>query len=85
MSWIRFGKIALVLLAMGTAAGVHADVIWIDVRSPLEHSIDSIDQDAFISHKRIVAGVSKTFPDKDADIRLYCLSGGRAEKSGGRK
>jgi phage shock protein E len=55
-----------------------AEVVWIDVRTSLEHEIDSIDGDLRISHSEIVPGVEKLFPDKDTAIRLYCRSGGRA-------
>ena len=55
-----------------------AEVVWIDVRTSLEHEIDSIDGDIRIGHSEIVPEVEKFFPDKDTAIRLYCRSGGRA-------
>lgn len=55
-----------------------AETIWIDVRSDLEHKIDSIEGDLRISHSDIVPEVQKLFPDKNAEIKLYCRSGGRA-------
>jgi phage shock protein E len=55
-----------------------AETIWIDVRSNLEHKIDSIEGDLRISHSDIVPEVQKLFPDKNAEIKLYCRSGGRA-------
>ena len=51
---------------------------WIDVRSSIEHKIDSIEGDLRITHYEIVSEVQKRFPDKNADITLYCRSGGRA-------
>ncbi|CAH1387620.1 rhodanese-like domain-containing protein [Candidatus Nitrotoga sp. M5] len=59
----------------------YADPVWIDVRSVLENKIDNIEGDIRISHSDIVEGVSKIYPDKDTDIRLYCRSGGRAGKA----
>lgn len=58
-----------------------ADPVWIDVRSVLEHKIDNIEGDIRISHSDIVDEVSRLYPDKNTDIRLYCLSGGRAGKA----
>lgn len=55
-----------------------AETIWIDVRSELEHEIDSIEGDVRISHSDIVSEVETLFPDKDTEIKLYCRSGGRA-------
>jgi phage shock protein E len=55
-----------------------AETIWIDVRSDLEHKIDSIEGDLRISYSDIVPKVQKLFPDKNAEINLYCRSGGRA-------
>ena len=55
-----------------------AETIWIDVRSELEHKVDSIEGDLRISHSDIVPEVQKLFPDKNTEIKLYCRSGGRA-------
>lgn len=55
-----------------------AETIWIDVRSDLEHKIESIDGDLRISHSDIVSDVQNLFPDKNAEIKLYCRGGGRA-------
>ena len=58
-----------------------AETIWIDVRSELEHKVDSIDGDLRISHSDIVPEVQKLFPDKNTKIELYCRSGRRAEEA----
>ena len=55
--------------------------VWIDVRSWPEHQVDSIDGDLQIHYSDIVSGVSKTFPNKNTPIRLYCAVGGRAQKA----
>lgn len=57
------------------------EVVWIDVRSDLEHSLSHIDGDLHIPHSEIVAQTIKLVPNKDAEINLYCLSGGRAGKA----
>ena len=55
-----------------------AKPVWIDVRSEAEHRQNHIDGDPLIPHSNIVAGVTERFPDKDAEINLYCRSGNRA-------
>jgi phage shock protein E len=52
--------------------------VWIDVRSSVEHMVDSIEGDPLISHSEIVAEVTVLYPDTETEIKLYCLSGGRA-------
>ncbi|MFK7831433.1 MAG: rhodanese-like domain-containing protein [Congregibacter sp.] len=64
-----------VLLCTGATAG---EPVWIDVRTALEHSEDSIDGDVRISHGDIVNEVRQRFPDTDTEIQLYCRSGNRA-------
>lgn len=56
-----------------------AEIVWIDVRTDLEYRIDSIEGDLRIGHSDIVAEVEGLIPDKNAEIKLYCLSGGRAD------
>jgi len=67
-----------VTLALVFSAHSLAETIWIDVRSELEHKVDSIEGDLRISHSDIVPEVQKLFPDKNTEIKLYCRSGGRA-------
>ena len=76
-----FSHIALFLIVTCMSSMSHADAVWIDVRSMVEHSIDNIEGDVRISGDDIVAEVGKKFPDKSTEIRLYCRSGGRAEKA----
>lgn len=70
--------ISLLLLVSSFSPLANADSNWIDVRSQLEHSIDSIEGDVRISHGDIVKQISQMFPDKGSEIQLYCRSGGRA-------
>ena len=81
MNWNVLSRVLLLLVAIGISSLSKADTTWIDVRSSIEHSIDKIDGDVRISHGDIVQEVSKMFPDKGTEIRLYCLSGGRAGKA----
>ncbi len=70
-----------VLFVMSTIVKVslsHADAIWIDVRSAEEHEQSNIHGDIRISHTDIVPEVSRLFPDRNTEIRLYCRSGRRS-------
>lgn len=71
---------ALVLLGFQFAIA-EAEVVWIDVRTSLEHAVDSIEGDPRIPHDEIVAGIADLYPDKSTEIHLYCRSGGRAGKA----
>ncbi len=72
-----FRCIALILTLIFSMHSL-AEAIWIDVRSELEHKVDSIEGDLRISHSDVVPEVQKLFPDKNTEIKLYCRSGGRA-------
>ena len=69
------------LVALCFSALAHAEVVWIDVRSAIEHKIDNIEGDIRIPHDEIVQQLTTRFPDKDTEIHLYCRSGGRAGKA----
>ena len=76
-------KIALVIslsltLLCSNFAAADDVTVWIDVRSSVEHMVDSIEGDPLISHSDIVEEVTALYPDRDTEIKLYCLSGGRA-------
>ncbi|MDX1558937.1 MAG: rhodanese-like domain-containing protein [Marinobacter sp.] len=58
-----------------------AQPVWIDVRTEAEHRQNHIDGDPLIPHQNIVERVTERFPDKDAEINLYCQSGNRAGKA----
>jgi phage shock protein E len=55
-----------------------AKPVWIDVRTEAEHRQNHIVGDPLIPYASIVAQVTGQFPDKDAEINLYCRSGNRA-------
>jgi phage shock protein E len=78
MNFRILGNISLLLLVSSFSSLAKADSNWIDVRSELEHSIDSIEGDVRISHGDIVKQSNQMFSDKGSEIQLYCRSGGRA-------
>lgn len=59
----------------------YGDPEWIDVRTKVEHMMDSIEGDTRISYGEIVEQVSALYPDKETEIKLYCRSGNRAGKA----
>ena len=72
-------KALLILLGLLTfARAVHADPIWIDVRSAEEYASDHIDGDANIPLATLDAASLAATYGKDAEIMLYCRSGNRA-------
>lgn len=71
-------KSTLVFLLFLCPMLVQAEGIWIDVRSAAEHQVDHIKGDLLISHRDIIAQVSKLYPDNETTIYLYCRSGNRA-------
>ena len=75
------GLSVIVLLCLWTSVFAQTEPVWIDVRSALEHKVDSIEGDLRVTHTEIVSEVEKLFPDKNVPIKLYCRSGGRAGKA----
>lgn len=75
------GHLFVLVIAILFCAFSNAEAVWVDVRSALEHKVDNIEGDIRISYGDVVEQLTKSFPDKDTDIRLYCRSGGRAGKA----
>ncbi|PCI43689.1 MAG: sulfurtransferase [Moraxellaceae bacterium] len=73
---VFFSLLPLSFLSLSSLS--YAETVWIDVRTSVEYSLDSIEGDVRISHGDIVQEASQLFPNKDTEIRLYCRSGGRA-------
>jgi len=68
----------LLFLVLAHGALAQGQAVWIDVRTPVEHALDSIEGDMRISQGDIVPEVTKLYPDKNTEIHLYCGSGKRA-------
>ena len=79
--FVRPLRLFLLTIFLFLSSYSFSDTIWIDVRSIVEHRLDSIEGDPRISHSDIVSEVAVRYPDKATDIRLYCRSGGRAAKA----
>lgn len=71
----------LLQLAINVPTFAESKPVWIDVRSAVEHTFSHIDGDIRISHTDIVPEISKLYPDKNTEIRLYCASGVRSGKA----
>ena len=54
---------------------------WIDVRTLVEYSLGHVDDAAHIPYDDIGEDISTLTTDKNAEIYLYCRSGGRAGKA----
>ncbi|MDX1735256.1 MAG: rhodanese-like domain-containing protein [Halioglobus sp.] len=74
-------RMALTAGALCVTMVAHAEPVWIDVRSWLEHRFDNIDGDIRIPHDEIVEQVRQRYPDRATEMRLYCRSGGRSDKA----
>ena len=66
------------LFSMATFA---ADDIWIDVRTDKEWESGHIEQAIHIPVDQIGEKIAGVTDDKNAPIKLYCRSGGRAGKA----
>ena len=66
------------LYGSALAEDSRAEIIWIDVRSPEEFAEDHLAAAINIPHNEIGNRITAVTTDKQAEIRLYCRSGGRA-------
>jgi phage shock protein E len=78
---MRLCKLIGATLALLLSGLVYAETTWIDVRSAQEYEQSYIAGDFHIPYQSIVAGLEKSSIEKNATIKLYCRSGGRAEKA----
>ena len=75
-------KKLLVLMIMLCGFSVQAEpTYWIDVRTAVEHSMGHLEGSVNIPYGDIAGKISAVTEDKDAEIHLYCRSGGRAGKA----
>jgi phage shock protein E len=81
MQLISRSGVAVALVAVALLLGhakSAADVVWIDVRSEEEHGQDHIAGDIHIPFRQIAEQITAHVSDKNAEIALYCASGGRS-------
>lgn len=57
------------------------DAYWIDVRTGVEHSMGYLEGSVNIPHGDIAERIAEVTQDKNAEIHVYCRSGGRAGKA----
>lgn len=79
-------KIILTFLAAclslgGAALSAAKDAIWIDVRTDKEWQAGHLESATHIPHTEIAGSIASLTEDKNAPIKLYCRSGGRAGKA----
>lgn len=71
-----------VLLSFSASFTIQAqEAYWIDVRTGVEHSMGYLEGSVNIPHGDIGDRISEVTQDKNAEIHLYCRSGGRAGKA----
>jgi phage shock protein E len=70
--------LAGVCLAVGAASIARAEILWIDVRSPEEHTADRIEGDPNLPHDEVAARIGTLTTDRNAEIALYCSGGVRS-------
>jgi phage shock protein E len=78
MKQLRVG-IALIVAMFFSAAVLAAGPILIDVRSDSEFNSGHLQGALHMQHDKIGSLIEAKVPDKNADILLYCRSGGRAD------
>ncbi|MFT7261601.1 MAG: phage shock protein E [Glaciecola sp.] len=75
-------KKILTLLIMLCSFGAFSDsVYWIDVRTAAEFNTGHLEGAVNIPHGDIANEISGLTQDKNAEIYVYCRSGGRAGKA----
>ena len=54
---------------------------WIDVRTEEEYKTGHLEKAVLIPHDQIAARIAEVTENRDAEIHLYCRSGGRAGRA----
>ena len=75
---LKIIRYSVLLICLCFSALIYAETVWIDVRSAAEHKLDHIEGDVRITHSGITQTIGSVAADKQAEIQLYCRSGGRA-------
>lgn len=81
MKTIKTTIALLSLLAIMATTAIADDTVWIDVRSRAEYEAEHLQGTTLIPHTSIRDEIGKLDLDKSAPIKLFCRSGGRAEKA----
>lgn len=74
-------KLLILMTVLFGFAAQAEEAYWIDVRTGVEHSMGYLEGSVNIPHGDIAAKISTITEDKNAEIHLYCRSGGRAGKA----
>ena len=69
----------LKLITVPAIAQDSSDEIWIDVRSPQEYRQGHLQEAINIPFMEIMQQITEVTTDKQANIRLYCTVGSRAQ------
>lgn len=81
---LSFSAIAESATSAKAGAITHKEIakeVWIDVRTSSEYSKGHVEGAYHIPYDEIEDGIAALGLDKDANIHLYCRSGGRAGKA----
>jgi phage shock protein E len=74
-------KILTLLFMLGSLSAFADPVYWIDVRTAAEYNAGHLESAVNIPHGEIANEIGKIIQDKNAEIYVYCRSGGRASKA----
>jgi phage shock protein E len=74
-------KILTLLIMLGSFGALADPVYWIDVRTVAEYNAGHLEGAVNIPHGKIANEIAGLTQDKNAEIYLYCRSGGRAGKA----
>jgi phage shock protein E len=74
-------KILTLLMMFGSLSAFSDPVYWIDVRTAAEYNAGHLESAINIPHGEIAIEIGKVIQDKNAEIYVYCRSGGRAGKA----
>ncbi len=73
-----FKTIVLSLAVMLFSGPLFADTVWLDVRSYGENANESLAGSINIPHTQVAKEILGAVKDKNAQINIFCRSGGRA-------
>lgn len=74
-------KTLILLIMLGSFSALADSVYWIDVRTAAEYNTGHLEGAVNIPHGEIANEIGGLTQDKNAEIYVYCRSGGRAGKA----